>query len=296
MKLSMLKLKNSLAFRSGGIYKFLVKFLPPPTFINHPKSQLIFISMCGKKHLDLLNQCLQTLHQTWKVIPKLQIYSDGTVEVCKILKTLSWWKGEKEILNWDICFADSPKSTFSNNLLQFAQNNPIGKKLAVILLSGRNNPILWCDTDILWFSQLPELDVLLNLRSNIVIKASRDFQPAYGCFVNSLPHLKEFPYINTGLVYLNGDVFDSVDLNHLLEKAVSFSDHFTEQAILAELIYQIGLPCWTLEEIFCGANDNQTLNITYKSKSWIARHYVGSVRHLFWRDALASRLGIKQKL
>ncbi|MEE3715172.1 hypothetical protein V2H45_00270 [Tumidithrix elongata RA019] len=290
----MKKVKNSFAFRSGGIYRFLVKLFPPPYFRFRPKAPILFLSMCGYKHLDLLQQSLQSLHQSWTVIPKLQIYSDGTVKVNEIERMLLWWKGEKKISSWETCFLPT-SGLDSKILLEFARSNPVGRKLAVILHHGRNEPTLWCDTDILWFSQLPCLQDLLQLESDLVLKTSSDYQSAYGSFVDTLPHLNQYPYINTGIVYLNGDLLNKLDLDNLLKKASNFSDHFTEQAILAEAVFQVGLPCWSIDEIFCGANDNQTLAITYESKPWIARHYTGLVRHLFWRDTLALKLGIKRE-
>lgn len=40
----MKRLKNSFAFRSGSIYKFITKLLPPPTFKVRPTTPLLFLS------------------------------------------------------------------------------------------------------------------------------------------------------------------------------------------------------------------------------------------------------------
>ena len=66
----------------------------------------------------------------------------------------------------------------------------------------------------------------------------------------------------------------------------------TEQTILAEAVFQVGRIAWSLEVVRLFDGDKFTIKPTYVGKQWIARHYVGYIRHLFWRDALAVRLRV----
>ncbi|GAB4233154.1 MAG: hypothetical protein Kow0049_16420 [Stanieria sp.] len=76
---------------SGETYKIFIRFLPTPKILPKPELELTFVSMCGVKHLDYLQQCLLPLYMSWSSLPKIQIVSDGTVSLSQLKLLFSWW-------------------------------------------------------------------------------------------------------------------------------------------------------------------------------------------------------------
>lgn len=290
------KAKKSAAFRSGGVYKFLLNGFRVFQPFNKPELPLVLLTMCGEKHLPLLQQCLYSLCISWNELPKLCLVSDGTISLEKLAKSVTWYPCQKKVLHWRDCVTYH-RELKREHLAQFAENNVIGRKLAAIVYAGEQNLTLWCDTDILWFQQLPEATSAFNSSEDLILKVSKDFQPAYDnrLIDFDLQHLKNPPFVNTGLVLIRGSLMKVCKISDLLELASKKSNHFTEQTILAEAVCQTSSSYWSIEQIVCFVDDNLSLAPTYIERNWIARHYVGPVRHLFWRDALALRLKVKAR-
>jgi hypothetical protein len=281
------KLQQSFAFRSGPIYQQLCKLLPKPNYTKGNLTPFRFLSMTGSKHLDMLNQCLISLHKTWDHRPELIIYSDGSVSSKTISKSFAWWKGpiqigsQEDILTWTATCGFESLNTF-------ALKEAVGRKLACILKEASSSPVLWCDTDILWFKPLQEF----YKETSVPLKVSQDYQWAYDGYISEkCPEiLKDPPYINTGLVYLNSPIQENHLLQNWLNQVGEKPNHFTEQTFLAIAAKILESPIWDMEEIACLQSDRFMLKPSYKNKNWFARHYVGPVRHLFWKDAFYSRI------
>lgn len=281
------KIKQSLAFRSGPVYQKLCSFLPDPEYRTGPSCHFRLLSMTGKKHLDMLNQSLISLHNTWNKRPDLIIYSDGSVTIQALQKKLGWWKGnikygtQEDILAWT-------QQCGSSALHSFAEKEAVGRKLSCILLESEAAPVLWCDTDILWYKELS----LSSPGAGLHIQVSEDYQSAYDGFISQKAAgiLTAPPYINTGLVYLSGTLVSNPQLSMWLDLVGQQPNHFTEQTFLALAVKLLQGNRWTLNEIACLQSDRFDLSPSYTGKPWYARHYVGPVRHLFWRDSFFSRL------
>jgi hypothetical protein len=291
------RLKNSLAFRSGNFYKPLLSILPPPAVTSKTELPVTFLTLCGAKHLGQLQECLYSLYHAWSSLPKLQVVSDGSIGVSGFEKALSWWPGEKTIyLPAD--YIQYHLNLGREYLAKFAENNIMGLKLAAVLKAAEKEPTIYCDTDILWFRDLPSSISKETSSSKVTLKMSEDFQAAYdGDLVTnqSLNHLYNPTFFCAGLVFLNGQLLEVLDLENLFVAAAKKSNHFTEQTIFAEANYRLNRDFWSREKIACFVEDQFSLAPTFIEQNWIARHYVGPVRHLFWRDALALRLGLRQK-
>ncbi|HVE80299.1 MAG TPA: hypothetical protein VNA89_15650, partial [Gemmatimonadaceae bacterium] len=128
----------------------------------------------------------------------------------------------------------------------------------------------------------------------VTLRASRDYQPAYDLDLagEDTALLASPPYINTGVTFLQGDLLAAIDLARPLRVAAERYNHFAEQTILALAARRLAAPTWAPSVVACFQDDHQSLAVTYRDRSWVARHYVGPVRHLFWRDALALRVGV----
>lgn len=281
------KIKQSIAFRSGPVFQKLCLSLPNPGYQSGESCSFRLLSMTGAKHLDMLNQCLISLHNTWHARPDLIIYSDGTVSLQALKSKLNWWKGnikfgtQEEILAWTA-------QSGSPALHSFACKEAVGRKLSCILLEATDAPVLWCDTDILWFKQIGNL---VN-PGELQLQVSEDYQAAYDGYISEKCQevLRNPPYINTGLVYLQGNLLNEKPLIPWLNELDKKPNHFTEQTFLAIAVKLLNGKMWSLNEIACLQSDRFKLSPSFKGKNWIARHYVGPVRHLFWRDAFFTRI------
>lgn len=295
------RVKKSLAFRSGPICKNILDALPLPAAVAKPKLPLTFLTLCGVNHISFLQQSLYSLYKAWSFLPKLQVVSDGTIGVSELDKALRWWPGEKTI-HLPEYFIQHHRNLGREYLAKFASNNVMGLKLAAVIKAGEEAPTLYCDTDILWFRNLPNLIGEETSNSNVTLKMSEDFQPAYDHELakSNLKHLYTPPFFCAGLAFINGNLLEQINIEDLLIAASIKSNHFTEQTILAEANYRLGGAFWSREKIACFVDDQFSLAPSYLQKKclqekWIARHYVGPVRHIYWRDALALRLGLRQK-
>lgn len=290
------KIKNSLAFRSGYFYKYLLSLLPFPSFLEKPELPLNFLTLCGVRQLLMLQQCLFSLYHAWPSLPSLQIVSDGTLSISRLTKALDWWPGEKSFKLPQDC-VHYHRHLGRESLAQFAESNVMGLKLAAVLEAAEKSSTLYCDTDVLWFRPLSELPLGGEESSYVVLKMSEDFQQSYDTDLleKGLTNLSKPPFLCAGLLFVYGELLQNCDLEYLLDCAAKKSNHFTEQTIFAEAAHQLGLKFWSKEEVACFIDDQFSLAPTYLGKEWIARHYVGSVRHLIWRDALALRLGLRKK-
>jgi hypothetical protein len=283
-----LKIKNSFAFRSGAIYRFFLVHLKP-RFVTQKliSNEIELISLCGKAHVDMLVESIYTFIKTQNAIPRIIIYTDGSISEEIVAKKLKWAQKYVEIKAWDFNINDYKSAEF-DAIKKLGFQIPIGKKLWVIVTHSLKKPTLWIDTDILFFKNFDLTDCIQ--KNSFFVKSTEDYQPAYDNNIAALNGtLSQKPYINTGIFFCNGDILQHNDLNQELELVSKVNNHFSEQSILAKVIHAHQKNVWDLNTIACFQSDTQTLKPTFMNKPWVARHYVGPVRHLFWRDAFFSR-------
>jgi len=290
-------LKDLILFRARTAYRLALRVLPNPRTPPKLEQDLTLVSMCGAKHLGLIQQCLFSLYQSWSLLPKLHIVSDGSITIAEMQKSLRWWPGTKTFSLWEENVAYHAERG-RQSIVQFAQSNIMGKKLAVILKAGELGPTLWVDSDILWFKDFPSIPKQDGGNGLPVLKISEDYQPSYDpqLIEYGLKHLDCPPYRNAGLIYIRGEVLKHCNLQPLLDLAAQYPCNDAEQTIFAEANYQLNSGIWLRDEIAC-FDDDRDINLPkYQGRDWVARHYVGPVRHLFWRDAFLMRLGLKDRL
>ncbi|MEI6429393.1 MAG: hypothetical protein WCO45_13580 [Pseudanabaena sp. ELA607] len=291
-----------MAFRSALLYKNILSLIPiKSSSIVKDSLPLSLVYLCGQKQKVMLKESLFSLYRSWDKLPQLEIVSDGSLDKEEVMKMLSWWKGDKIFSTPEDCF-EYHENLGRKSLVQFAKTNVMGLKMAAVLKSAEQSPTLYCDTDILWFRDLVninfDLKIILSNKSELpFLKMSEDFQPAYDQNLTHLPRFSHLPrekHLCAGLILASGNIFNFCNLDDAIQVAIDKSNHFTEQTIFAEACLQLNGISYSRNEISCFVDDQFSLIPTFFGKSWIARHYVGPVRHLFWRDALALRLGNKK--
>ncbi|KQM63951.1 hypothetical protein ASE74_12350 [Pedobacter sp. Leaf216] len=275
-------IKNSLAYRIPIIYQFLLKFRPYKTRYSEP-SENVIVMMTGKAHINMVCICLLTISKKWSRLPALIIISDGTISEDKIAKRLKFWKGKISIDNWEkSCNYHLERGREA--IGQYAKLNAFGKKLAIILHHAESKPVVWIDSDILFFNDfLPFWPKDIEETS---CGGSADWKAAYDERLLSFfgSNLVKYGSFNAGMVYAHGlNLYEKYNIEFALNAIHPNYDFLSEQTIFAEMASNSLGILWDQNIIGNFHEDNQSLTPT--KKKLIGRHYTSNVRHLFWRDA-----------
>lgn len=286
------RVSRSAAYRSSALYRRLLRALPAPRLREKPALPLTFVTFGGAAHRQMVAQTLFSLGRTWPRLPRVQVVSDGSLDPAADRAALSWWPGDLEVLSWRDLVPDL-LARGHQDLVRFAERDAMGKKMAAVVAYAAEGPTLYCDCDVLWF-RLPErLETLLRTPAPCLVM-SEDYLATYdpALVPSRLPELATPPFYCAGLLYAEGDLLAGRGLEPLLAEAAERGIGVTEQTLLAAADRRLGGACWPRTEIALFEDDRFSLAPSYPRRDWVARHYIGQVRHLFWRDALALRLGI----
>jgi hypothetical protein len=286
------RVRGSLAYRSMVLYRPLLEWLPP-RMREKPRIPLSFLTFGGEAHRPMIRECLASLQLAWPQLPSVRVVTDGALDPMVVQRDLSWWRGSLECLSWRDVAARLAEPRFAS-LVRFAERDAMGRKMAAVVASALDGPTLYCDVDVLWFRFPATLGQLL-AAPGTKLAMSPDYQPTYDrdLVPGRLPELAGPPYFCAGLLYAEGDFLAACDVAALLDHAAERGIGVTEQTILAEADRQLGGRSWPEDEIALFEDDRFTLGPSFRGRPWAARHYVGAVRHIFWRDALALRAGLK---
>ena len=288
--------RNSAAYRSSKLYRHLLRLLPQPVARPKPSLPLTLLTFGGTAHLPMIEPLLASLYLSWPRLPRVKVVSDGSLPIAAARKALAWWPGSCEIVDWTDAIP-ALRAAGHDPLVRFAEREPMGRKLAAVAASAAAGPTLYCDADVLWFRYPPTLADLLAAPAPVVVM-SEDPYPAYdpALVPALLPHLEAPPHSCAGFLYASGDFLSACDLGELLSHAAESGIGVTEQTILAEVNHRLGNRHWPADEIVIVESDRFSLGPSFRGRGWAARHYVGQVRHIFWRDAFALRIGVSPRL
>ncbi len=284
-------IKNSLAFRLPLLYKSLLRYrrlhLPQKS-----SSDVTVLMMTGKNYIELLRYSVWSIGKAWERLPKLIISTDGTISTSEIAKELKFWKGELILQSWEESI-NYHGNKIRPGLIEYANNQAFGKKLALILHHAEKGPVLWIDSDILFFNDFTRF--LPKPESGICCGGSEDWITAYhqlvlNCY-NERTIVKNF---NAGLLYVSGEkIYEKFGIEQTLMSVHPHYDFFTEQTIFAHIAsYSMGV-LWNKDVIKNFNEDRQNI-MPMQVKDVIARHYTSNVRHLFWRDCLFNMRALRK--
>jgi hypothetical protein len=252
------------------------------------------LTMCGRKHLLMLECCLFSINRFWSRLPRLKVISDGTITTGTIARRLRWWSQEVEVLDWRE-YLTSRVLNERPELVAFCQRHVLGKKLLALVEEAEQQPIFWCDSDMLFYGDLHAF-LPTDLPSGPFVFSAEDvaigaYDPAL--LNNGLEYLADRPFVNTGLVLCGGTFYDACALSALVRKGLDKCYGVTEQTILAHAVHQTGKVYWRTDIVEINGSDQYYLTPVGITQGGVARHYVsGYSQHMFWRDALAMRRGL----
>ena len=285
-RLHPVKLKNNLfkmaalAIRRSQLHRiFRLKDDDRPTFPH----KLVY--MCGREGQRYLNASLTSVYLFWDSLPEVIIISDGTP-----LNNVVSWPRKLEIISWEKAY-DYFRDNGNADLCNYADRLVFGKKFISLVYLAKQSPILYTDTDVLWYST-PELSGVPTGGTHV--KMGRDVGGYYNAkLLETLDEgrcLDNTP-LNAGLMYLGGDLSTYpkwTELCHQLATNIlpPGSLDFTEQTAFAILANHFNATTyWEHGEVLIRTDDFYGLEYTLKrSPGIMARHYVNTRRVAFWRD------------
>jgi FkbM family methyltransferase len=289
------RLKDRLLVRNNDIAIKVLAHLPNRSSQRVRRGAVPFCLMIqvGRKQVPFLRQGLWSLSVCWDPLPTLRIINDGRADEREVRAAAECWPGAI-----DFCSSSSvirAAEEHSEALGRFAQSSAFGLKFAAVVLSGAEQPTLFSDPDVLWFRDFASEVSNIPLTRGVRFAVSQECQPGYDVDILSKLHidLSERPFVNTGVIFLDGDLLSAVDLEACLIAAAESNSRLTEQTLFAIAARQLGASVFGRESIACFDRDSRSFGFTFRGHSWHARHYYGPVRSLFWRDALPLRLGVR---
>jgi len=278
------RLTGSLAFRLPALYKQLLRLKRTNVSGNRPLSNNVIIMMTGKNFIGMTRLSILSIARSWTSLPKLIINTDGTITPADVLKRLNFWPGEIEVETWnDIEAYHLQKNRIE--LARYGNAHPFGKKLAAILKHADISPVIWIDSDILFFNNF--LPFIPETGQEFACGGTEDVGIGYHEAVIKLTgtDLYNLYKFNAGMLYVSGkNIYDQFGLENLISSIYPNFDFCTEQTIFAHIASKSMGVIWPREVIKSYNSDVQQIRAMPK-KDVIARHYTSNVRHLFWRDA-----------
>jgi hypothetical protein len=287
------RINNSLAFRLPSIYRLILKYCIPA---RAKKKEIDFTSeynlviLSGPKQMDMLQVCLKSIYNRFEKLPHVYLFTDLRVDIEGFKKKVKWFPGEKlSIISANDCFNYHLQKQ-KMSLVNFAKTNPMGLKLAAILqVLDCGEPIMYCDTDVIWYNDPFQVIKKHWEKEGFEMVMSEDFQQAYDLNLiekANLQILTKPPHYCAGILLVKKiSEQNKKTLRSLLKIVEHQSNHFSEQTIFAILNRESSNLALDKTKFIIKTDDQHDLR-PQPMPGVIARHYIGPVRHLFWRDAL----------
>ncbi|HEV2483166.1 MAG TPA: lipopolysaccharide biosynthesis protein [Puia sp.] len=270
-----------LAIRNSQLHRlFRLRNDDRPTFPH----KLVY--MCGKEGQRYLNASLTSVYLFWESLPEVIVISDGTP-----LRGIVSWPRKLEVISYETAY-DYFKTNGNPDLCAYADRLVYGKKFISLVYLSRQFPILYSDTDVLWYSTPQPSTMPAGIP---YVKMGSDVATGYyaGSVLESLEEFKCLDNIplNAGLMYLNGDLSTYPKWHGLCHQLATHQPapgcmDYTEQTAFAILANHFNAASyWTHGEVLIRTDDFFRLEYTLKrSPGIMARHYVNTRPVAFWRD------------
>lgn len=282
------RIHDSLAFRSELAYRHAFSMLP--LFGREQRrvdDGLSYLTLVGKAQLPILRASLWSLLKASVELPRLIVTCDAALTKPELAKAMQGWPGPFEMWSAEELRVFS-RDNLPAEIDTLCRKHVYGLKATAIMRASLAGPTIYADTDVLWFRPPRELFSPSDLDGRLLLRLQQDRQMSYDArLVDKWPFLRDQPHYCAGVLAAHGDfapAFRQIappDIERIYETA----GQFTEQTTFAALQRTIGLPPLTAEDAYLSWDDQLTLRPTFFGKPWVLRHYVGLVRHLFWRDA-----------
>ena len=199
------------------------------------------------------------------------------------------WPRKLEVVSWKEAYRHFSEKG-NQDICRYADRLVYGKKFISLVYLAQQTPILYSDTDVLWYST----PSARGIQQGPYVKMGSDVSSGYysGSLLECLGEhrcTENVPF-NAGVMYLNGDLSTYPKWPELCRRLAEDPGggllDFTEQTAFAILANHFNAAAYfTQREILIRTDDTYALKYTLKhSPGIIARHYVNTRRVAFWRD------------
>lgn len=270
-----------LAIRRSQLHRiFRLKNDDRPTFPH----KLVY--MCGREGQRYLNASLTSVYLFWDSLPEVIVITDGTP-----LNNIVSWPRKLEVISWEKAYTYF-REQGNLDLCRYADRLVYGKKFISLVYLAHQSPILYSDTDVLWYST-PQLAGIPTGDTHVIMGS--DIAGGYysSSMLESLGEdrcLDNIPF-NAGLMYLGGDLSSYPKWPELCQQLATHkpptgSMDYTEQTAFAILANHFNAAAYFKPgEVLIRTDDFYRLGYTLKhSPGIMARHYVNTRPVAFWRD------------
>jgi len=264
--------------------RWSIKPLPPK-----PESGLCYLTIAGRTHWLMLRESMFSLYRSWKKLPAITIVSDGSWLAADFYPAFSWWPGKIKLLSREQIVAQAAAAG-ERELAQYAEASPYGLKLASIVLLARQEPVLFVDSDILWFADPA------NLLGPTTSWAKPRGLGENNCYqhrdmaLRFCPEVLKPPFVNGGILALHGEFLTTEILRAMVREALADpKDGAFEQTIIATAVHKGAGLLPTKTSLVSVVDAYGYFFRSAKHEGYYSRHYTTATRHLIYRDALKLR-------
>lgn len=174
------------------------------------------------------------------------------------------------------------KSIVSNNLHRFiydyANQHPLGKKLATLMSIPIKKPTIYADSDILFF---PGANTIINIANLIDRKPWYLPDCAFALDDRLLNDSERVASVNSGFMLLKQPLNWEMPLERL-KRLAGISNYFTEQTIVHLAMHNNQALPLCSSKFIVALDDQFIYSDKYADNSIALRHYVNPVRHKIW--------------
>jgi hypothetical protein len=174
---------------------------------------------------------------------------------------------------------DPLSSDLPDGFREYLETHPTGKQLAVIMSLPANGPVLYIDSDVLFFQGA----------SDLITRAADTSAPAFylaDCQFSGDRRLLEDPReqhhpVNTGVLL----IFQKLDWSEAIarfQKLDGPPNFFTNQTLAHLVLHAVGARPFDPAKYVLRLDDQFIYSDRYAGPSLALRHYVNPVRHKFW--------------
>jgi hypothetical protein len=285
---------DTIALKLSALYRLILKYIVPPPGKKEIEftNEYDLVIVCRAHEVEKLKQCLKSIYYHFQKLPHIFVFTDLNVDVDECRRAVKWFPvSNLNIIRGSDCLNYHLKHQ-EESLLAFIKAGRTGLKMAAVMqMLNAGKPIIYCDTDVLWYQDpLPAVQQYL-AGEGFELAMLEGSRPAYDQPLVQRAELLAIwqpPFFYAGI---------------LLVKKLSDKSHNTLESLLAIANVQPGPD--SEQTILASVNkkgndlpldkhqfilDDAAQNKTKAGPELIARQYSGKARGLFWRDAL----GIKR--
>jgi hypothetical protein len=181
---------------------------------------------------------------------------------------------------------------YFNDLLHFAQNNVLGKKLFHYLNHNINHPTLFIDSDVIFYGNSYEFLKLTNQKEfcngwYIVDHNDSSLDTRY-----LRNNTKSLASVNSGFFLTFKNIENFKIAMDFLKSTNQYYEYFTEQTFIHLLLKSNSFLPLPSSYFILNSKDNYFFSNFYNPNEIVVRHYTQPIRHKLWQKKYTWHLGL----